>query len=233
MLMRKKILILLIFALSINKYSLNIFADTSKVKTSTIKNDSTILDGEIGEWDPELDDNPDFDGFEIEGNKPEDGDYYTISVTVPVNMEFYVLPNTRLPDGSFYSPMYTIKNNGSKNLSVSLDSFVREDSNIDDLSTPLYIERINSKDNRTQMELKMYGVEDFNRDEIDEIIDKEIDLTKINQLSDTEKKLYELGANEKKGIKFYSDRWELPQVENNKEKAMSNFNAGFIFSIVR
>lgn len=37
----------------------------------------------------------------------------------------------------------------------------------------------------------------------------------------------------KKGIKFYSDRWELPQVENNKEKAMSNFNAGFIFSIVR
>ncbi len=32
-----------------------------------------------------------------------------------------------------------------------------------------------------------------------------------HQLSDTEKKLYELGANEKKGIKFYSDRWELPQ----------------------
>ena len=222
-----KMLIVMIFVLSLNQHSLDIFAD------EPTQNESTILDGEIGEWDPDLNDNPNFDNEEVDGHIPKDNEYYTISVTVPVNMEFLVLHSSQLVFGKFISPMYTIKNNGSKNLSVSLDSFVREDSNIDDLSTPLYIERINSKDNRTQMELKMYGVEDFNRDEIDEIIDKEIDLTKINQLSDAEKKLYELGANEKKGIKFYSDRWELPQVENNKEKAMSNFNAGFIFSIVR
>ncbi|MEI3045114.1 MAG: hypothetical protein V8T82_05145 [Romboutsia timonensis] len=38
-----------------------------KLRHTIIKND-TILDGEIGEWDPTLDDNPDFDGFEIDGN---------------------------------------------------------------------------------------------------------------------------------------------------------------------
>ena len=40
------------------------------------KNDSTILDGEIGEWDPELDDNPDFDGEKIE--RLEKGIYHNI-----------------------------------------------------------------------------------------------------------------------------------------------------------
>ena len=44
-------------------------------------------------------------------------------------MEFLVLHSSQLVFGKFISPMYTIKNNGSKNLSVSLDSFVREDSN--------------------------------------------------------------------------------------------------------
>ena len=232
MLMRKKILkilILLIFALSINKYSLNIFADTSKVKTSTIKNDSTILDGEIGEWDPELDDNPDFDGFEIEGNKPENGDYDTISVTVPVNMEFYVLPNTRLPDGSFYSPMYTIKNNGSKNISVSIDSFERDGETLDSDTVPLYIESLTAYDNKTQMELKLCGVEDLSTTQVN----KKVDLWRLGELTQEEKKLYSLSANETKGIKFHSERWELPERECNKKKAMSNFTASFIFSINR
>ena len=47
-------------------------------------------------------------------------------------MEFYVLPNSQLAFGSFYSPMYTIKNNGSKNISVSLDSFQIKDKIEDD-----------------------------------------------------------------------------------------------------
>ncbi len=53
-------------------------------------------------------------------------DYYTISVTVPLNMEFYVLPNSQLAMGNFYSPTYTIKNNGSKNISVNISSFDME-----------------------------------------------------------------------------------------------------------
>ncbi len=67
-----------------------------RCKTSTIKNDSTVLDGEIGEWDPNLMIililmNPELD--EIDGNIPTEDEYYTISVTVPVNMEFMYYPN--------------------------------------------------------------------------------------------------------------------------------------------
>ena len=48
-----------------------------------------------------------------------------------------------LPDGSFYSPMYTIKNNGSKNISVSIDSFERKCETLDSDTVPLYIESLN------------------------------------------------------------------------------------------
>ncbi len=130
-----KILILLVFAMTKIQYPLYIFAETPNENLPVTKNESTILDGEIGEWDLELDDKPNFSDEnldEIEGRIPNEDDYYTISVTVPVNMEFYVLPNSQLAFGSFYSPMYTIKNNGSKNISVSLDSFQIKDKIEDD-----------------------------------------------------------------------------------------------------
>ena len=109
MFMRKikfKILILLMCFISINQYSLNVFADTpsddipsvntpstENTNSPTNKNNSsTVLDGEIGEWDPRLDDdNPDFNNpelDEIDGHIPTEDEYYTISVTVPLNMEF-------------------------------------------------------------------------------------------------------------------------------------------------
>lgn len=40
-----KMLIVMIFVLSLNQHSLDIFAD------KPTQNESTILDGEIGEWD--------------------------------------------------------------------------------------------------------------------------------------------------------------------------------------
>lgn len=86
--MRKKIkfksLILLIFVLSTSRYSLDIFADTSSENSLVTENKSTILDGEIGEWDPEITDKPNFNksNLEIDGNIPNEENYYTISVTV-------------------------------------------------------------------------------------------------------------------------------------------------------
>lgn len=244
-----KNLILLIFVLSINKYSLDIFADTpdgtsndiptietSSPNTTNTQDNSTILDGEIGEWDPNLDDNPDFDNEdidEIDGHKPQDDEYYTISVTVPLDMEFYVLPNSQLALGSFYSPIYTIKNNGSKNISVAINSFVQENdvqNNVDSDAAPLYVEKLNDKDGKTQMELKMCAIDKL---DVWSKVSKEIDLTEINELQDTDKELYVLSANETKGIKFSSERWELPQNEAHKDKAISNFRAGFVFSVVR
>ena len=247
MFMRKikfKILVLLMCFITINQYSLNVFADTTsddipssnipsiENTNSSTNNESTVLDGEIGEWNPELDDNPNFSDEkieEIDGDIPKENEYYTISVTVPLNMEFFVLPNSQMAFGSFYSPMYTIKNNGTKNISVSLYSFEKENTIVDEDSTQLYIETLNHEDDKTQMELKICGVEDLNT----KAISKKIDLTKINTLSEDEKKLYVLGTNETKGIKFASDNWELPQYASNKRQAISNFTARFMFSVVR
>lgn len=231
MLMRKKILkilILLIFALSINKYSLNIFADSSKVKTSTIKNDSTILDGEIGEWDPTLSDNPNFDGVtEIEGSIPNENEYYTISVTVPVNMEFYVLPSSSSALGNFYSPTYNIKNNGSKTLITQISCFGEGDnSEIGEEHAPLYVEKVVAKDGKTQIELRLNAIDNLKQN----TIVKDVDLTNKN-LENNPETLYELHANEVKGIKFEASKWDLPQIETDKESAMSNFRASFIFAI--
>lgn len=218
-----KMLIVMIFVLSLNQHSLDIFAD------EPTQNESTILDGEIGEWDPDLNDNPNFDNEEVDGHIPKENEYYTISVTVPVNMEFLVLHSSQLVFGKFISPMYTIKNNGSKNISVSIDSFERDGETLDSDTVPLYIESLTAYDNKTQMELKLCGVEDLSTTQVN----KKVDLWRLGELTQEEKKLYSLSANETKGIKFHSERWELPERECNKNKAMSNFTASFIFSINR
>lgn len=225
-----KVLVILITIISINKYSLDIFAYTvsSNTQNTPVNNTTTTLDGEIGEWDPTLNDKLDFSKHEVDGKIPNTGEYYTISVTVPLNMEFMVLPNSQSAFGNFYSPVYTIKNNGSKKISVNLSSFERQN-NIasSNDTTPLYVEQINPTDNKTQMELRMCAIENLN----DGRINKEIDLTKLATLSPQDKELYVLSSNQEKGIKFAADNWELPQFASNKEKAMSNFTSSFVFSI--
>ena len=225
-----KVLVILITIISINKYSLDIFAYTvsSNTQNTPVNNTTTTLDGEIGEWDPTLNDKLDFSKHEVDGKIPNTVEYYTISVTVPLNMEFMVLPNSQSAFGNFYSPVYTIKNNGSKKISVNLSSFERQN-NIasSNDTTPLYVEQINPTDNKTQMELRMCAIEDLN----DGRINKEIDLTKLATLSPQDKELYVLNSNQEKGIKFAADDWELPQFASNKENAMSNFTSSFVFSI--
>ena len=222
----------LILIMIINISSLNVFANQPSEDDGIYKNESTILDGEIGEWDLEINNKPNFneEGLEVDGDIPQREDYYTISVTVPVNMEFYVLPNSQLAMGSFYSPVYNIKNNGSKNISVNISSFDIENEVVDQETTPLYVEKIDSNDNRTQIELKLCSIENLNTWWE---LGKKIDLTDLQQLNDSEKELYTLSANQEKGVTFDSEKWELPQVVSNKKKAVSNFRASFVFSINR
>lgn len=231
-----KVLGAIILALGINIYSLDIFANpTTKNNASgnSIEEESdqditsgyyksTILDGEIGEWDPI--DNPRFnDVEEIEGNIPQK--YYTISATVPITMEFYVLPNSHLVNGSFFSPTYTIKNNGTKSISVNIKSFKSKENNSliqDKSTTTLYIEPVDSTDKQTQMELSICSI-----DLLTKRIIKKIDLTNFKN----PEKLCVLGTNEEKGVKFLSTKWELPQNVSNKKKALSNHKIVFEFYI--
>jgi hypothetical protein len=220
--------LIFILALFIANIPYYVFAETKIDKTTTLQEENTILDGEIGEWDPTNADLPDFSKItEVEGSIPNKTEYFTISVTVPIDMEFYVLPNTHLAFGSFFSPEYTIKNNGSKTVVAKINSFSMNNSNETDTNAPLYIEKVIGGDGRTQMELGMCAVD--NLDSTGK--SKEVDLTAITTLSDEEKTLYELQANEVKKVKFVSGNWELPQYESNKKTASSSYIAGFEFSI--
>lgn len=219
------IFILTLFIANVPYYT---FAETTNNTITIPKEESTILDGEIGEWDPNVTDSPDFsDVTDIEGSTPNEGEYFTISVTVPIEMEFYVLPHSYLAFGSFYSPEYAIKNNGSKTVVAKINSFSMDNSGESDTNAPLYIEKVVGGDSKTQMELGVRAIE--NLDSYGKT--KEIDLTEIHTLSDEEKILYELQANEDKKVKFISENWELPQFESNKKTASSSYIAGFEFSI--
>jgi len=216
--------ILILLAIIINTSSLEVFANPPSEDDGVYKNESTILDGEIGEWDPSISDKPNFNETELEvdGKLPEENEYYTISVTVPVSMEFIALDYN-----TFYSPVYAIKNNGSKNISVKLSTFSRkENTRLNDENTvPLYVEEVNREDDIAQIELKMCTIEDLNNTVK---VNKEIDLTNLTK----EIELYTLSANQKKGVTFDSKRWDMPKTTPENGKAISDFSSSFIFSVV-
>ena len=220
--------LIFILVLFISNIPITTFAESGINYTTTPTEKNTILDGEIGEWDPNMDDAPDFSGVtDTEGSIPNEGEYFTISVTVPIDMEFYVLPHSYLAFGSFYSPEYTIKNNGSKTVVAKINSFSMNYSGETDTNAPLYIEKVIGGDNKTQMELGICAIENLDSDGKA----KEVDLTEIDTLSDEDRLLYELQTNEVKKVKFISENWELPQFESNKDTASSSYIAGFEFSI--
>ena len=87
------------------------------------------LEGGIGEWGPDKDKNlPNFNGTEKPDvdNALQEGQYFTISATVPLNMEFLIKnenENGSSPNGKFITPYYKVINNGSHKLKVNFESF--------------------------------------------------------------------------------------------------------------
>lgn len=200
---------------------------TSGTTSPPTASGKTELDGKIGEWDPDDPEKPNFDGIDdsdIEGTIPGNDKYFTISVTVPISMEFMVLPNSHDYRGSFYSPEYTIKNNGSKTIAVKVNRMKQNTNNTDQSKDVLYIEDVNSNDNRLQMELYL---SDINTNNV-----KRIPLHDLTSLNEEDKILFNLSQNETKKMKFDSDDWELPWVVSGKDEAETNFNLTLEFSVV-
>lgn len=229
--------LILIVALFIARSQLYVFSETQNSGSNNTQNvtgdapkeGNITLDGQIGEWDPNDSSAPNFNdpNLEIEGNKPAQGEYYTISVTVPLSMEFMVLPSNHLAFGSFYSPEYSVTNNGSKTLDVKVKSFGRDTNTpIPNDKTELYVEKVVHGDKKVQMELKLSGI-----DSLGTGTNKDIDLTNVTALSDEQRKLHELQKNETKKVKFSAQKWELPKSEGYDTDAISNFTAGLEFSI--
>ena len=210
------------------------------------------LEGGIGEWGPGKDDKlPNFnettgsEKLDVD-NKPEEGQYFTISATVPLNMEFLIknkYEDGLSREGIFISPYYKVTNNGSHKLKVHFESF----------------EYATSKTTKTSDIVKeeldqLYVVDKpiLNNDKVEMTLNltydrpsnpyvKKIDLIPTNSPTITSRllkssnsvaqELGELDPNEQARVYYGSDLWETPKSENVEKGVEANFNLKLAFSI--
>lgn len=213
---------------------------------------SVELDGGIGEWGPDKDKNlPNFNG--TEGSEKPDvdnalqkGEYFTISATVPLNMEFLIKnenKNGSSPNGKFITPYYKVTNNGSHKLKVHFESFEYATSSTTKTSglvkedlAPLYVVSQPEKNNgKVEMRLNLT----YDRPSNSYL--KRIDLIPTNlptitsrllkSSNSVEQELGELDPNEQARLYYGSDLWETPKSENVTKGVEANFNLKLAFSI--
>ena len=210
------------------------------------------LEGGIGEWGPDKDSSlPNFNGatgsekLDVD-NKLEEGQYFTISATVPLNMEFLIKnenENGSSPNGKFITPYYKVINNGSHKLKVHFESFEYATSSTTKTSglvkedlAPLYVVSQPEKNNgKVEMRLNLT----YDRPSNSYL--KRIDLIPTNSSTITsrllkssnsvEQELGELDPNEQARLYYGSDLWESPKSENVTKGVEANFNLKLAFSI--
>lgn len=214
---------------------------------------SVELDGGIGEWGPGKDDKlPNFnettgsEKLDVD-NKPEEGQYFTISATVPLNMEFLIKnenENGSSPNGKFITPYYKVTNNGSHKLKVHFESFEYAASKTTKTSglvkedlAPLYVVSQPQKNNG-KVEMKL----NLTYDRPSNSYLKRIDLVPptnsptitsrlLKSSNSVEQELGELDPNEQARLYYGSDLWETPKSEGINKGVEANFNLKLAFSI--
>lgn len=210
------------------------------------------LEGGIGEWGPDKDSSlPNFNGTEGSekpgvDNKPQKGEYFTISATVPLNMEFLIKnenENGSSPNGKFITPYYKVINNGSHKLKVHFESFEYANSKTTKTSDLVKeeLEKLYVVDNPTrgnkQVEMRL----NLTYDRPSNSYLKRIDLIPTNSPTITSRllkssnsvaqELGELDPNEQARLYYGSDLWETPKSENVEKGVEANFNLKLAFSI--
>lgn len=210
------------------------------------------LEGGIGEWGPNKDNSlPNFneaessDKTEID-NKLQEGQYFTISATVPLKMEFLIQnrnENGLSSEGKFITPYYKVINNGSHKLKVHFESFEYANSKTTKTSDlvkedlePLYVVSQPEKNNN-KVEMKL----NLTYDRPSNSYLKRIDLIPTNSSTITSRllkssnsvaqELGELDPNEQARLYYGSDLWESPKSENVTKGVEANFNLKLAFSI--
>lgn len=213
---------------------------------------SVELDGGIGEWGPDKDNKlPNFNGTEGSekldvDNELQKGQYFTISATVPLNMEFLIKnenENGSSPNGKFITPYYKVINNGSHKLKVHFESFEYANSKTtktsdlvkEELEKLYVVDNPTPKNNMVEMKLNLT----YDRPSNSYL--KRIDLIPTNSPTITsrllkssnsvEQELGELDPNEQARLYYGSDLWESPKSENVTKGVEANFNLKLAFSI--
>ena len=210
------------------------------------------LEGGIGEWGPNKDNSlPNFneaessDKTEID-NKLQEVQYFTISATVPLKMEFLIQnrnENGLASEGKFITPYYKVTNNGSHKLKVHFESFEYANSKTTKTSdlvkedlAPLYVVSQPEKNNK-KVEMRL----NLTYDRPSNSYLKRIDLIPTNSPTITsrllkskktnEEMLGELDPNEQARLYYGSDLWETPKSEGIEKGVEANFNLKLAFSI--
>lgn len=211
---------------------------------------SVELDGGIGEWGPDKDKNlPNFNGTEKTDvdNALQEGQYFTISATVPLNMEFLIKnenENGSSPNGKFITPYYKVINNGSHKLKVHFESFEYATSKATKTSglvkedlAPLYVVSQPEKNNgKVEMKLNLTYDRPSNSylKRID-LLPPENSSTITSRLlkssNSVEQVLGLLDPNEEGRLYYGSDLWETPKSESIEKGVEANFNLKLAFSI--
>ena len=214
---------------------------------------SVELDGGIGEWGPDKDKNlPNFNG--TEGSEKPDVDnelqkveYFTISATVPLNMEFLIKnenENGSSPNGKFITPYYKVINNGSHKLKVHFESFEYATSSTTKTSGLITekLEKLYVVDNPTPNNNKVEMKLNLTYDRPSNSYLKRINLVPpensstitsrlLKSSNSVEQELGELDPNEQARLYYGSDLWESPKSEGINKGVEANFNLKLAFSI--
>lgn len=211
------------------------------------------LEGGIGEWGPDKDSSlPNFNettGSEKTDvdNEPQKEQYFTISATVPLNMEFLIKNKDEQYGNSYYgkfiTPYYKVTNNGSHKLKVHFESFEYANSKAtktsdlvkEDLAQLYVVSQPEKNNNMVEMKLNLT----YDRPSNSYL--KRIDLIPTNSPTITsrllkskktnEEMLGELDPNEQARLYYGSDLWETPKSENVTKGVEANFNLKLAFSI--
>lgn len=214
---------------------------------------SVELDGGIGEWGPDKDNKlPNFNGTEGSekldvDNELQKGQYFTISATVPLNMEFLIKnenENGSSPNGKFITPYYKVINNGSHKLKVHFESFEYATSKATKTSglvkedlAPLYVVSQPEKNNgKVEMKLNLtYDRPSNSYLKRINLVPPENSSTITSRLlkssNSVEQELGELDPNEQARLYYGSDLWESPKSEGINKGVEANFNLKLAFSI--
>lgn len=211
------------------------------------------LEGGIGEWGPGKDDKlPNFnettgsEKLDVD-NKPEEGQYFTISATVPLNMEFLIKnenENGSSPNGKFITPYYKVINNGSHKLKVHFESFEYATSSTTKTSGLITekLEKLYVVDNPTPNNNKVEMKLNLTYDRPSNSYLKRINLVPpensstitsrlLKSSNSVEQELGELDPNEQARLYYGSDLWESPKSEGINKGVEANFNLKLAFSI--
>lgn len=214
---------------------------------------SVELDGGIGEWGPDKDSSlPNFNGTEGSekpdvDNELQKGEYFTISATVPLNMEFLIKnenENGSSPNGKFITPYYKVINNGSHKLKVHFESFEYATSSTTKTSGLITekLEKLYVVDNPTPNNNKVEMKLNLTYDRPSNSYLKRINLVPpensstitsrlLKSSNSVEQELGELDPNEQARLYYGSDLWESPKSEGINKGVEANFNLKLAFSI--